>query len=470
MQLTHPFAALGPAFSRPAELLPLQDPRLASWNDSAAALLGWQGGPPADFLEFINGERGLPHAPVASLYAGHQFGVWVPQLGDGRAAILGQVDSAENGPWELQVKGGGPTPFSRGGDGRAVLRSTIREYLGSEAVHGLNIASTRALALVDSSTPVWREQQETAALLVRLCPTHVRFGTFEVLASRGQTQELKTLADFVIENFYRDCLAAEQPYLAFYQAVIGRTAELVAGWMAQGFAHGVLNTDNMSILGVTLDYGPFAFMDAYEPGFICNHSDHHGRYAFDRQPAIALWNLSCLGSALLALVERGAAEEALRQFPAQYTRSFRRRMGAKLGLATVDERDWALVEQLLSIMARQRADYARTFRLLSRRATHDSLAGLFAGDTEFARWLAAYRERTAGVANAEATALAHNPKYLLRNYMAQIAIERAERGDYRDIERLLRLVQAPFAEHPDAQEYFQSPPAWAAGLQLSCSS
>jgi len=373
---------------------------------------------------WINGEQALDHPAVASLYAGHQFGAWNPQLGDGRAAVLGQVNHKTYGTWELQTKGSGPTPYSRGGDGRAVLRSSIREYLCSEAMHGLGIGSSRALCLLDSKTSVRREELETGALLVRMAPTHIRFGSFEIFASRNQTDQLKELADFVIHAFYPNCLNAEKPYLAFFQQVIERTAFMIAHWQAQGFAHGVMNTDNMSIMGLTMDYGPFGFMEGYHPGYICNHSDHGGRYAFDQQPQIALWNLACLGNALLSLIELEDAQKAMDLFSHYYPSHYYSLMFEKLGLGSVTKMtdpDKSLLTDLLKLMSDSRADYSRTFRLLSREKTHQAFLEEVHNSNQARHWLETYRTRVQHLDDPEALMLSRNPKYILRNYMAQIA-------------------------------------------------
>lgn len=471
MQFTYPFADLGTDFSSPIELSPLDEARLASWNHDAGNLINTTQ-PPENIVPLLNGELELEKPPVSSLYAGHQFGAWVSQLGDGRAAILGQIDT-DKGSWELQLKGSGPTPYSRGADGRAVLRSSIREYLCSEAMHGLKIATTRALCLLDSSTPVYREEVETGALIVRMAPTHIRFGSFEVFASRNQSDQVQQLADYVIDNFYPECRKKEKTYVAFYHSVISKTAEMIAGWMAQGFAHGVMNSDNMSILGLTIDYGPFGFMEGYNPGFICNHSDHHGRYVFNQQPNIALWNLGCLGNALLSLIEIEDAQKALDSFADQYLKHYHHLMLKKLGIEKIadeSDKDKELLGDLLRLMQNCHADYSRTFRLLSRAETHKEAAALFGTSKEFKNWLGRFSERTSGLKGHERLALGNNPKYVLRNYMAQITIDKAKAGNYSEIERLLKVLQSPFDEHLDAEEYFREPPTWAQSLSVSCSS
>lgn len=476
LELTSEFADLGRAFSQPIQLSPLDSAQLVHWNPAAAKLIGLESDVAAhkNILETLNGNIALETETVASLYAGHQFGVWVPQLGDGRAATLGQVNNPEHGIWEIQTKGGGVTPFSRGGDGRAVLRSSIREYLCSEAMHALRIPSSRALALIDSQTKVYREEVETGALVARMAPTHIRFGTFEVFASRNQPEQTQQLADFVIDHFYPDCREAEydegKPYLRFYQQVITRTAEMIAGWQAQGFAHGVMNTDNMSILGLTIDYGPFGFLESYDPGFICNHSDHQGRYAFDQQPNIGLWNLSCLGNALLSLIELADAQAAIETYVEQYYKNYYRIMFNKLGIKEFTEEDRPLLNKFLNLMLDSKADYSRCFRLLSRTETYKELKKEL-GNTQVAeRWLSEYNERTSGLSDRSNIALKSNPKYILRNYIAQTAIDKAKQGDYSEIDRLMRILQSPFDEHPDAEEYFALPPDWAKSLSVSCSS
>lgn len=467
--ITTEFADLGREFSQPIQLSPLDSPKLAHWNQPVAELLSLSE-PPEDTLDTLNGNRALETDVVASLYAGHQFGAWVSQLGDGRAAVLGQVNT-EQGSWEIQTKGGGMTPFSRGADGRAVLRSSIREYLCSEAMHSLGIASSRALALIDSKTPVQREELETGAIVARIAPTHIRFGSFEVFASRNQTEQVTQLADFVIDRFYPWCRNSEKPYLAFYKEVIARTAKMIAHWQAQGFAHGVMNTDNMSILGLTIDYGPFGFMENYNPGFICNHSDHSGRYAFNQQPNIGMWNLSCLGNALLSLIELDDAQAALNDYAESYYQEYYLLMFKKLGILDFDlDKDRDLLNHFLNLLLDTRADYSRCFRLLSREDTLDQLIAELAGTNAAKRWLAQYSERTADLEDRSHTALLYNPKYILRNYMAQIAIDKAKQQDYSEVHRLMQILQSPFDEHPDAEAYFALPPNWAKSLSVSCSS
>ena len=414
------------------------------------------------------------------LYSGHQFGHYVSQLGDGRAIILGEVSNSVNEKWELQLKGSGQTPYSRNGDGRAVLRSSIREYLCSEAMHSLGIPTTRALCLIASDEEVYRERIETGAMITRMAPSHVRFGSFEVFFYRKQPEQVHTLANFIIEQHYPELQDQPQPYLALLSTVIERTARLIAQWQAVGFAHGVMNTDNMSILGLTLDYGPFGFMDRYDPGFICNHSDHSGRYAFDQQPQIGLWNLSCLAQALSPLIDRDAAREALGKYQNVFFEHYGQLMANKLGFDFANDDSLAVAGRFLALMQESGADYTRSFRALGDVNQQGSLPQNylqqhFAGLEAFHSWFTDYKSlliRDAAADNERRAFMNHtNPKYVLRNYMAQIAIDKAEQNkDYSEIDTLMALLQRPYDEHPEYSHYAEEPPAWSQQLQVSCSS
>jgi uncharacterized protein YdiU (UPF0061 family) len=486
LKFINTYARLPDAFHDRPMPAPFPQPYRVAFNERAAALIGLHP-EEADRAEFVNaftGQVPLPGMePVSMIYAGHQFGVYVPQLGDGRAVVLGEVQTPEGGRWELQLKGSGPTRFSRGADGRAVLRSTIREYLASEAMHALGIPTTRALTILGSDLPVYRERVESAAILVRMAPSHVRFGSFEYFAHGGYPARLRELADFVIAHHYPELADQENPYQALLETVIRRTADLMARWQAVGFAHGVMNTDNMSILGLTIDYGPYGFMDAYQPGFICNHSDHRGRYAFDQQPRIAWWNLACLAQALLPLLHEDEAagvelaKAALDRFNGLFASRWTALMGAKLGLAETRRADLELIERLLSLMAESAVDYTRFFRALGRFHEGDWLNDLCAAFHEpgaFDAWLADYRARLGSEGREDAVRLAEmlavNPKYVLRNYLAQVAIARAEQKDFSDVERLQRLLERPFDEQPEMEAYAALPPDWADEIAVSCSS
>src|SRR5512143_276019 len=329
------FARLPEAYYSRVCPTPVPDPYLVCYSPEALALLDLDEREMTrpELIETLAGNQLLPGMDaLAALYAGHQFGHYVPQLGDGRAILLGEVKNAAGQGWEVQLKGAGRTPYSRGGDGRAVLRSSIREFLCSEAMHALGIPTTRALAIVGSDHPVYREDEETTALVTRLAPSFVRFGSFEVFYYRNQVESIKHLADYVIARYYPELARLSDPYPEFLHQVALRTADLMAQWQAVGFSHGVMNTDNMSILGLTLDYGPFGFLDAFEPGYICNHSDTGGRYAFDQQPDVAAWNITKLAQALVPLMSVETASQAIGDYPQAFGRAYLERMAAKFGL------------------------------------------------------------------------------------------------------------------------------------------
>lgn len=417
--------------------------------------------------------------PLAMLYSGHQFGVYVPQLGDGRAILLGEAKNERGERWDLHLKGAGVTPFSRDGDGRAVLRSTIREYLCSEAMHGLGIPTTRALCIVGSDHKVYREQIETGAMLVRMAPSHVRFGTFEIFYYREQHEHLKVLADYVIDQHFNHLREAPDKYARFFATVVERTAKLIAQWQTVGWAHGVMNTDNMSILGLTLDYGPFGFMDDYDAGFICNHSDHNGRYAFNQQPYIGLWNLSRLAQALLPLAGKEALKAALDSYTPIFEQQYRTLMRAKLGLETAQAEDEGLIAELLSLMAQSHADYTILFRSLSQFSTeagaaNQTLRDFFLDRPAFDAWAHRYARRLQAEHSVDRYRQEKmnrvNPKFVLRNYLAQQAIEKAQHKDFSEIDRLLTLLQNPYSDQPAMDAYAAPPPNWGKHLSVSCSS
>ncbi len=437
-----------------------------------------------EFTGIFTGNRLINGSdPIAMIYSGHQFGQYVPQLGDGRALMLGEIEGRDGNTWEIQLKGSGLTPFSRMGDGRAVMRSTIREFLCSEAMAGLAIPTTRALCITASEDEVYREKIESAAVLTRVAPSHIRFGTFEIFFYSQQYDELKILADFVIDQFYPDSRETENPYLDLLQQVIDRTARMIAQWQLVGFTHGVMNSDNMSILGLSIDYGPYGFLDTYTSNFVCNHSDHQGRYAYDQQPRIGLFNLSCLAQALLPLIDAAdgdtAAEKAkqkLGEYQALYTQYYENGMRMKLGLIEAREDDADLFETLFTAMEGQ-VDFTNFFRSLCAfdESTEDHpLRDSFMQRIRFDQWAERYSRRLRDE-NSDKTArqrnmLALNPKYVLRNYMAQIAIGKAENKDFSEVDTLLKLLTKPFDDQRGMESYAQEPPDWAKTLDLSCSS
>ncbi len=418
--------------------------------------------------------------PLASVYSGHQFGVWAGQLGDGRAHWLGEIDGP-NGPREVQLKGSGLTPYSRMGDGRAVLRSSIREFMCSEAMHALGVPTTRGLAVTESPLPVRRESIENAAICTRVAPSFLRFGHFEHFTHTAQDPEaLRRLADFVIDRYLPECRDAAQPYVALLETVARRTAELIARWQAVGFCHGVMNTDNMSILGLTIDYGPFGFLDAFDPGHVCNHSDHQGRYAYSRQPNVAFWNLHALAQALMPLIDDAdAALAALEPYKTVFARALEARMRAKLGLATERDGDRDLVDGLLRRMADDRTDFTIGFRRLAgfsiaAGAPNNAVRDLFLDREAFDAWARQYRERLVAEGSddaARAVAMNRvNPKFVLRNHLAQDAIQRAQNGDAGEVRRLLKVLERPYDEQPEHEAYADFPPDWAQHIEVSCSS
>lgn len=421
-----------------------------------------------------------PQQPIATVYSGHQFGVWAGQLGDGRAMLLGEVVSSNHEFWEIQLKGGGQTPYSRRADGRAVLRSSIREYLCSEYMHALGIPTTRALALTASNDVVYREQAETAAVVTRTAPSFLRFGHFEHWYHKGLNHDVQVLADWVLDHLHPECLQADNPYLQLFATITQRTADLVASWQAVGFCHGVLNTDNMSILGLTIDYGPFGFMDGFDPHYICNHSDHHGRYSYQAQPAIVQWNLSCLASCFLPLATEEELVAVLNGFVAQYKQAYLQKMRAKLGLYIEDEHDQALIDDLLKAMAAQRVDFSLGFRYLSQiqqdgNIIPQALRNIWPlPDVGLADWLQRYRQRLQQEMLSDeerATKMnAVNPKYVLRQYLLQQAIEQVQQGNVDSMSELYQVMSKPYDEQPEYEQYAALPPDWAAGICVSCSS
>jgi len=454
------FARLGEAFftAMPAEKVGVK-PRLLHANPAAAALIDLDTSVFTDprFTAAMAGQS------LAMVYSGHQFGVWAGQLGDGRALLIGQVRNGKGELWDIQLKGAGKTPYSRFADGRAVLRSSIREYLCSEAMAGLSIPTSRALSLIATGETVYREKPEPGAVIARLAQSHVRFGHFEHFHYAGNTEAVRALADHVIAEHFPGLDPA-----GFYAEVVRRTAILVAQWQAAGFAHGVMNTDNMSILGLTLDYGPFGFMDGYDPDFICNHTDEGGRYSVINQPGIAHWNLRALAVALSRIVPAQTLVESLDGFERHFAARYRGLMRAKLGLGRDAEGDDRLIGDLLAAMAKGRADFTLTFRDLPR-AGEAWLARFGTARVEAQAWLERWRARTA---HEDLSGLDRvNPKYVLRNWVAETAIRAVEdRGDIATLDRIFRLLQTPFDDHAGDEEFAAPPPPQMCGLEVSCSS
>lgn len=469
---------------------PLPTPYWVGFESTLAKELGIEltsSGLPKDprWLEVLSGNslETREHCftdPIATVYSGHQFGVWAGQLGDGRAILLGDL-----GQYEIQLKGSGITRYSRMGDGRAVLRSSIREFLCSEAMHALGVPTSRALAVTGSKKPVVRETLETAAVCTRLAPSFIRVGHFEHFSAARSTEHLTVLANYLIKHHYPACQNADDPHLALFAAISERTAQLVAHWQAIGFCHGVLNSDNISVLGLTIDYGPFGFMDQFRMDHICNHSDGQGRYAYQRQPQIMHWNMACLAGAMLPLLETryGDAQTHLQTcvetFPSIYRAAWLKHFRAKLGLVTEDASDTQLSESLLQLMHDNRSDFTATFRSLSHLKVSEGIKGnslrdQFVNRDAFDGWMSSYLERlsheTLPELERQTCMLGSNPKFVLRNHLAQAAIEKAQMDDFSEVKRLLAILQNPYSEQPGHEAYAVPPPAELEHIEVSCSS
>lgn len=456
---------------------------LVSFNPPAAELIDLDPDEAkrSEFHEAFGGKLLLPGSdPIAMLYSGHQFGHYVPQLGDGRAILLGEVRNSRGEKWDLQLKGAGVTRFSRDGDGRAVLRSTVREYLCGEAIHGLEIPTTRSLCIIGGNEGVLRERPEQGAMLIRMAPTHVRFGSFEVFFYRKQHEHLKTLADYVIAEHFPHLINGSDTYARFLAEVARRTGVMIAHWQAVGWAHGVMNTDNMSILGLTLDYGPYGFMDDFNPAFVPNHSDNQGRYSFQNQPDVGYWNIRALAQALSPLLEEADVLGAPEIYEETMLKTYADLMQAKLGLQETHEGDDKLRRDLFAQMHSNHVDFTNFFRALGNFTQDDPAANSeirdqFLDREGFDWWAERYQARLKAEHSVDADRKIRmdkcNPKYILRNYLVQVAIQRAtEQQDYSEIDRLLELLRHPFDDQPEMNDYAAPPPDWGKRLVVSCSS
>ena len=456
------------------EPAPVAAPRLIKLNEPLARLLNLDPDALAseEGVAILSG-NGVANGsePVALAYAGHQFGYFVPQLGDGRAKLLGEVVASDGHRYDVQLKGSGPTPFSRRGDGRATLGSVLREYIVSEAMAALGVPTTRALAAVTTGQPVLRESIFPGAVLTRVASSHLRVGTFQYFAAQGDMEATRRLADYAIARHYPEAAKTKRPIRALLEGVIARQAKLVAQWLLVGFIHGVMNTDNMSISGETIDYGPCAFLEAYDPTMVFSSIDHHGRYAYDSQPNAALWNLTRLAEALLPLLEdeegsaelaMKAAKEMLDAYEPQFTQARASGLRLKLGLATERAGDDILAEDLLERMAANRADFTLTFRLLCDAATgsagDEGVRVLFTNPEAYDIWAVKWRERLkAEPRSGEQLAAAMrrvNPAVIARNHFVAAVIDAAvEREDFQPFEQLLAAVSHPYEDHPEMKQY-----------------
>ena len=448
------------------------DPRIVRLNGALARELGLDAAAldsPAG-AEILSGMRAPDGAdPLAMVYAGHQFGGFSPQLGDGRALLIGEIVDGEGRRRDIHLKGSGKTPFSRGGDGKAVLGPVLREYLIAEAMHALGIPTTRALAAVTTGEKIYREGSKPGAVLARIAASHLRVGTFQFFAARGETEKLAKLADYAIERHHSDLAGTEDRHLRLLRRVRDAQAALVAKWVSVGFVHGVMNTDNMTISGETIDYGPCAFMDSYDPGAVFSSIDHFGRYAYANQPAIAQWNLARFAETLLPFIDPDDTEEAIRlateeinAFPTLYREAWLAVFRAKLGLTTVQPEDQALIGGLHGAMEGQGVDFTTLFRALAQAVRGDAspARGLFADPTAFDGWFEGYQDRAAAE-ETEPTARAEamdrvNPLYIPRNHKVEEALTAAETGDMAPFDRLLEVVTRPF-EARDGLESYTTP-------------
>ena len=471
----HSYAALPDRFFFRVAPTPVSTPKLVRLNTALALQLGldpdWLGSP--EGVEVLAGKRVPPEAqPIAMAYAGHQFGQFVPQLGDGRAILLGEVIDRDGVRRDIQLKGAGPTPFSRRGDGRAALGPVLREYILSEAMAALGIPTTRSLAAVSTGETVVREDLLPGAVLARVASSHIRVGTFEFFAARGDTDGVRLLADHVIARHYPDAVATGQPYRVLLDKVIARQADLIARWLLIGFIHGVMNTDNMSIAGETIDYGPCAFMDAYDAATVFSSIDSQGRYAYGNQPRIAHWNLVRFAETLLPILsedqDRAVAEakEALEAFAPRFGDALLAGMRKKLGLFTDQNGDDNLIQNLLNVMAAQDADFTLTFRRLAEAAAgpqgDTAVKSLFTDPVGLDAWMARWRQRLAQEPQngdtRRAAMRAVNPVYIPRNHRVEAAIKAAvEREDFVPFEELLTVLSKPFEERATSVRYAEAP-------------
>jgi uncharacterized protein YdiU (UPF0061 family) len=480
----HTYRALPSRFYARVDPTPVANPQLVVFNERLAADLGLEPGVFRGEVAAVLSGNSLPEDadPIAMAYAGHQFGSFVPRLGDGRAILLGELKGKDGILRDVQLKGAGLTPFSRTADGRAALAPMLREYLISEAMHALRIPTTRSLAVVTTGEQVYREGPLPGAVLTRVADSHVRVGTFQYFAARGDQEALRELLDYVIGRHFPEARAAEVPALAVLQEVSRRQAALVADWMLVGFIHGVMNTDNMAVSGETIDYGPCAFMDHYDPRTVFSSIDQHGRYAYANQPAIAQWNLARFAEALLPLIDPEPekavrlATEIIEPFMAQFDARILEGMGRKIGLASAAAGDAELIKRLLSAMQHAQADFTLTFRALAAIAPDPAeaqpLHARFAAPADIDGWLRDWQDRLTrdpqSSAERAASMRALNPAFIPRNHRVQAALDAAEGGDHGPFHRLLTILQRPYEDQPDVAEYAQPPEPSERVFQTFC--
>jgi uncharacterized protein YdiU (UPF0061 family) len=482
----HTYAALPANFFARVAPTPVAAPRLIKLNRALAIHLGLDPDrlSSPEGTEVLAGKR-VPEGadPIAMAYAGHQFGQFVPQLGDGRAILLGEVIDADGVRRDIQLKGSGPTPFSRRGDGRAALGPVLREYIVSEAMATLGIATTRSLAAVMTGESVLRETPLPGAVLTRVAASHIRVGTFQYFAARGDTEGVRRLADHVIGRHYPQFADVDRPYHALLEGVIARQADLVARWLLVGFIHGVMNTDNTSISGETIDYGPCAFMDHYDPAMVFSSIDELGRYAYANQPRIALWNLTRFAECLLPLLAEDQdkaveqAQSALGEFAESFNAAYQAGLRKKLGLFAARDDDFVLAQDLLDAMAKNHADFTLTFRRLSEAVpapVDDSgVRQLFADPSAYDEWAVRWRQRISEEMQDPATRQSAmrlvNPAFIPRNHRIEAVIDAAiNRDDFAPFEELLTVLSKPYEDQPAFASYAEPPEPHQRVLQTFC--
>ncbi len=474
------FVNLGPEFYQEKLPDPVTDPYLVDYSPLAGKLIDLPSELGPDFLEKLSGNRPIEGArPLAMTYSGHQFGSYNPRLGDGRGLLLGEVLNKENISWDVHLKGAGPTRFARGFDGRATLQSSIREHLGSEALHGLGIPTTRSLAVIGIRELIYRQKPELAAILVRIADCHIRFGSFEFFHYKNQPKNIERLADFAIQNFHNDIWEEPERYRIFFRRVLTLTAKLIAKWQAVGFVHGVMNTDNMTITGTTFDYGPYGFIDSFNPRYTPNLSDTHGRYAFQKQAEIGFWNLNKFAETLVTLAGANQLEEEIKKYQPLFNGFYREEMGHKLGLAILDSDFSELIQDMFKLLQNYQLDYSNFFRQL---ADYPDRIKKSHFDISFHSWLDRYIKlcEREGINNDDRKSKMDtvNPKFILRTHLVQRALNKSlKESDFSEIRRLRVLLESPFEDRPeifnkyniDPAFYSQDTPNEFLGNQLSCS-
>ncbi|MGI9553555.1 MAG: protein adenylyltransferase SelO [Thermodesulfobacteriota bacterium] len=456
---------------------PFENPFLVAFNPEMAAEIGLDPdeAKKPSIADYLSGKKLIPGSePIALYYTGHQFGVYNPHIGDGRAILLGEVLNSSGVKWDLHLKGAGRTDYSRQFDGRAVLRSTIREFLCSEAMHYLGIPTTRALCIIGSDEKVERETTETGAMLIRMANSHVRFGSFEGFYFGGQYNNLELLADYVIENSYPELTDKEDKFKLLISEVAKRTGHLIAMWQCFGFTHGVMNTDNMSIIGDTLDYGPYGFMEKFERDYVPNHSDHFGRYSFKNQPSIAYWNLNKLFQCLSTIVDNDGILEALECYKNTYSDEYLELMAKKFGFSGFRDGDKKFIENTLDKLEENKVDYTQFFRKLSDFKMSEESENIDIRPMG-KEWNLQYIDRLKKENSVDTKRKERmnriNPKYILRNYIAEKAIRSTvQDAEYSEIEKVRKLLMNPYDEQKGMEDYVNMPPEWAKELIISCSS